>query len=89
MSDSMDSNGNWPDAVINKVESTLLSQSIIVERIEFSGELKTWFVFVSTKGVSAVEIEPLKVAARQLNAEVKAVIDSDKDQLCFYFVSMQ
>ncbi len=85
----MDSNGNRPDAVINKVESTLLSQSIIVERIEFSGELKTWFVFVSTKGVSAVEIEPLKVAARQLNAEVKAVIDSDKDQLCFYFVSMQ
>lgn len=89
MPDSIRGNRDRPSDVIATIEATLLSQSIIVERIEFSDELKTWFVFVSTKGVSAIEIEPLSAVARQVNAELKAVIDSDEDQLCFYLLLMQ
>jgi len=55
-------------------------------RIEFAGDVNTWFVFVSTRNVSAIDISPLEQVAKEVNAELKAVVDSDKDQLCFFFV---
>jgi len=36
--------------------------------------------------VSAIDIAPLEQVAKEVNAELKTVIDSDKDQLCFFFV---
>jgi ribonuclease PH len=86
MPDSVGSNSDRPRELIASIEVALLSKGIIVERIEYEDELKTLFVFVSTKGVSTIEIEPLAAAAKLVNAELKAVIDSKKDQLCFYLV---
>jgi hypothetical protein len=86
MPDSVGSNSGRPRELIASIEAALFSKSIVVERIEYEDELKTLFIFVSTKGVSAIEIEPLAAAARLVNAELKAVIDSNNDQLCFYLI---
>ena len=72
--------------VVSIIGASLLSHNITYTRIEFAGEVNTCFVFISTRNVSAIDIAPLEQVAKEVNAELKAVIDSDKDQLCFFFV---
>ena len=74
----------WPPSV-GICRAKKLNSDIYFFRIEFAGE-NTCFVFISTRNVSAIDIAPLEQVAKEVNAELKAVIDSDKDQLCFFFV---
>jgi hypothetical protein len=64
----------------------LLSNDIIFDKIEVDGELDVCLVFLNTKNISAIENPPLEAIAKQANAELRAVVDSAKDQLCFIFV---
>lgn len=66
--------------------TALLTNGILYEKIEFDDQLNTCLVFLSTRRVSAVDIPPLERAAQKANAELSAVIDSSKDQLCFFVV---
>jgi hypothetical protein len=68
------------------IGASLLSHNITYTRIEFAEDVNTCFVFVSTRNVSAIDISPLEQVAKEVKAELKSVIDSDKDQLCFFFV---
>ena len=77
---------NDQKGIIRTIGASLLSHNITYTRIEFAGEVNTCFVFISTRNVSAIDIAPLEQVAKEVNAELKAVIDSDKDQLCFFFV---
>jgi hypothetical protein len=72
--------------ILSTIGASLLSHNITYTRIEFAADVNTCFVFVSTRNMSAIDIAPLEQVAKQVNAELKAVIDSDKDQLCFFFV---
>jgi hypothetical protein len=72
--------------IVSTIGASLLSHNITYTRIEFAEDVNTCFVFVSTRNVSAIDIVPLEKVAKEVNAELKAVIDSDKDQLCFFFV---
>lgn len=75
-----------PNGVVRTIGAALLSHNITFTRIEYAEDVNTCFVFVSTRNVSAIDISPLEQVAREINADLKAVIDSDKDQLCFFFV---
>lgn len=72
--------------LVRTIGAALLSHNIIFTRIEYAEDVHTCFVFVSTRNVSAVDISPLEQVAKEVNADLKVVIDSDKDQLCFFFV---
>lgn len=76
-----------PKDLPNTIVRFLLSRNITVQRVDFANEVNTWLVFVSTKNVSAIDIDPLLDAARLANMQLKAVIDSEKDQLCFFLNS--
>lgn len=75
-----------PERIVSIIESSLISHSVAFTRIEYAEDVNTCFVFVSTRNVSAIDLSPLEQVAKEVNAELKAVIDSDKDQLCFFFV---
>jgi hypothetical protein len=75
-----------PKGIVSAIGASLLSHNITFTRIEYAEDVNTCFVFVSTRYVSAVDLSPLEQVAKEVNAELKAVIDSDKDQLCFLFV---
>jgi len=68
------------------IQIMLLSNDIIFDKIEVDGELDVCLVFLNTKNISAIENPPLEAIAKQANAELRAVVDSAKDQLCFIFV---
>jgi hypothetical protein len=72
--------------IVSTIAASLISHSITFTRIEYAEDVNTCFVFVSTRNVSAIDLSPLEQVAKEVNAELKAVIDSDKDQLCFFFV---
>jgi hypothetical protein len=75
-----------PNGVVRTIGAALLSHNITFSRIEYAEDVSTCFVFVSTRNVSAIDISPLEQVAKEVNADLKAVIESDKDQLCFFFV---
>jgi hypothetical protein len=75
-----------PNGIVRAIGAALLSHNITFIRIEYAEDVNTCFVFVSTRNLSAIDISPLDQVAKEVNAELKAVIDSDKDQLCFFFV---
>jgi hypothetical protein len=75
-----------PNEVVHTLGAALLSHNITFTRIEYAEDVNTCFVFVSSRNVSAIDLIPLEQVAKEVNAELKAVIDSDKDQLCFFFV---
>ncbi|AFU59074.1 hypothetical protein Ngar_c21440 [Candidatus Nitrososphaera gargensis Ga9.2] len=63
-----------------------MANGIIYDRLDFDDDLNTCLIFFNTKNVSAIDIPPLEKAAQEVNAELSAVIDSSKDQLCFFVV---
>jgi hypothetical protein len=87
MSNPTDDEQNQDQAeVVRTLESVLLSHNIIFTTIEYAEDLKTCLVFVSTRNISAVDIPPLEQVAVEVNAVLRAVVDSNKDKLCFFFV---
>jgi hypothetical protein len=89
MSNSTGSEKNQdPKGIVSSIGASLLSHNITFTRIEYAEDVNTCFVFVSTRNVSAIDLSPLEQVAKEVNAELKAVIDSDKDQLCHLTVCL-
>lgn len=89
-----DDNGGGNDeyvssSIAQKLRNALLTRGVVIERMEYCKDIKTVLVYLSTKYKAAIEIGPLEDAAREVQIILEAVTDSQKDELCFFFIQLE